>query len=50
MQIAKVIVDIPAMQTNRPFDYAIPPAMEHKLGKGMRVQQAHHPRVHNGNF
>ncbi|HRA70746.1 MAG TPA: primosomal protein N', partial [Trichococcus flocculiformis] len=48
MQIAKVIVDIPAMQTNRPFDYAIPPAMEQKLGKGMRVEVPFNTRVIQG--
>ncbi|PTQ86418.1 replication restart DNA helicase PriA [Trichococcus patagoniensis] len=48
MQIAKVIVDIPAMQTNRPFDYAIPPAMEHKLGKGMRVEVPFNKRIIQG--
>lgn len=37
-QIAKVVVDVPAMQTNRPFDYAIPPALEDRLEKGMRVE------------
>ncbi|MFZ2453541.1 MAG: DEAD/DEAH box helicase family protein, partial [Trichococcus flocculiformis] len=48
MQIAKVIVDIPAMQTNRPFDYAIPPAMEQKLGKGIRVEVPFNTRVIQG--
>ena len=37
-QIAKVIVDVPTMQTNKPFDYVIPPSLEKKLEKGMRVE------------
>lgn len=37
-QIAKVIVDVPAMQTNKPFDYVIPLSLEKKLEKGMRVE------------
>lgn len=48
MQVAKVIVDIPAMQTNRPFDYAIPPEMTEKLGKGMRVEVPFNNRVIQG--
>ncbi|WP_087030476.1 primosomal protein N' [Trichococcus palustris] len=48
MQVAKVIVDIPAMQTNRPFDYAIPPEMNEKLGKGMRVEVPFNTRVIQG--
>lgn len=37
-QIAKVVVDVPTMQTNKPYDYAVPPAWEDKLEKGMRVE------------
>lgn len=35
--IAKVIVDIPTMQTNKPFDYLIPTDYEGWLERGMRV-------------
>lgn len=37
-QVAKVIVDVPTMQTNKPYDYAIPPSLDQKLEKGMRVE------------
>ncbi|GAF39740.1 helicase PriA [Agrilactobacillus composti DSM 18527 = JCM 14202] len=37
MKIAKVIVDVPVMQTNRPFDYEIPRAMTPLIQKGLRV-------------
>lgn len=37
-QIAKVIVDVPAMQTNRPYDYVIPLNLVQKLEIGMRVE------------
>lgn len=37
MQIAKVIVDVPTMQTDRPFDYLIPEALEDTIQPGMRV-------------
>jgi primosomal protein N' (replication factor Y) len=37
LKIAKVIVDVPVMQTNRPFDYAIPQAMLPLIQKGLRV-------------
>jgi primosomal protein N' (replication factor Y) len=36
-QIAKVIVDVPVLQTNIPYDYAIPVEYEHQLSPGMRV-------------
>lgn len=34
---AKVIVDVPAHQVNRPFDYRIPDEFTHVLERGMRV-------------
>lgn len=34
----KVIVDIPAAQVNRPFDYQVPEAYQDSLQLGMRVQ------------
>lgn len=36
-QIAKVIVDVPVLQTNIPYDYTIPTEYESKLLPGMRV-------------
>ncbi|MFD1672807.1 primosomal protein N' [Agrilactobacillus yilanensis] len=35
--IAEVIVDVPAMQTNKPFDYEIPMALATVVQPGMRV-------------
>ncbi|PZF87721.1 primosomal protein N' [Listeria ivanovii] len=35
--IAKVIVDVPAMQVDRPFDYFIPEDLEELIRPGMRV-------------
>ncbi|KRK13552.1 primosomal protein N [Lacticaseibacillus zeae DSM 20178 = KCTC 3804] len=35
--IAKVIVDVPTMQTDRPFDYLVPPRLDGALQAGMRV-------------
>lgn len=35
--IAKVIVDVPALQVDRPFDYLIPEALLEVVGSGMRV-------------
>ncbi|MBA2874044.1 primosomal protein N' [Thermaerobacillus caldiproteolyticus] len=37
MKIAAVIVDVPARQTDRPFDYVIPEKWEDVLQVGMRV-------------
>ena len=37
MTVAKVIVDVPAQQTNRPFDYRIPAHYKHVIKQGMRV-------------
>lgn len=38
VSIAKVIVDVPTMQTNQPYDYGIPPEFVETLMKGMRVE------------
>ncbi len=37
MKIAKVIVDVPLMQTDKPFSYVIPSEMEEPIECGMRV-------------
>ncbi|ECL8006340.1 primosomal protein N' [Listeria innocua] len=37
INIAKVIVDVPAMQVDRPFDYFIPKDLEDLIRPGMRV-------------
>ncbi|MBC1378907.1 primosomal protein N' [Listeria innocua] len=37
INIAKVIVDVPAMQVDRPFDYFIPEDLEDIIRPGMRV-------------
>lgn len=44
MKIARVIVDVPAFQTDRPFDYEIPEKFEHMIEKGMRVIVPFGPR------
>lgn len=36
-EIAQVIVDVPAMQTNRPYTYTIPRRLEKQVQTGMRV-------------
>ncbi|KRM23972.1 primosomal protein N' [Latilactobacillus graminis] len=36
-QIAKVIVDVPTMQTNRPYDYQVPDTLLDHIQPGMRV-------------
>lgn len=43
-QIAKVVVDVPVMQTNQPYDYAIPPNLQNRLQIGMRVEVPFGPR------
>lgn len=43
-QIAKVVVDVPVMQTNKPYDYAIPPTLIDRLQVGMRVEVPFGPR------
>jgi|GEM_PF-4238906 len=34
---AQIIVDVPTMQTNQPYTYLIPEAMQDTLQPGMRV-------------
>lgn len=48
MSIAKVIVDVPAKQTNRPFDYKIPDHLEDVIQPGMRVLVPFGPRKVQG--
>jgi primosomal protein N' (replication factor Y) len=36
-EFVKVIVDVPTLQTNRPYDYAVPPALQAQVAPGMRV-------------
>lgn len=38
MAVAEIIVDVPTMQTNRPFEYLIPEALEDVVVPGMRVE------------
>ncbi len=37
VQFAQVIVDVPSLQTNRPYDYVIPAVWQAQLQPGMRV-------------
>ena len=37
MAIAKIIVDVPLMQTDQPYSYRIPEEFEEMLEVGMRV-------------
>lgn len=48
MAVAKVIVDVPAKQTNRPFDYRIPNRLMNVLVPGMRVIVPFGPRKVQG--
>ncbi|WP_040455634.1 primosomal protein N' [Limosilactobacillus coleohominis] len=36
-ELAQVIVDVPTLQTNRPYTYQVPPKLEHQIQVGMRV-------------
>ena len=36
-QLAQVIVDVPTMQTNRPYTYQVPTRLENQVKLGMRV-------------
>lgn len=36
-ELAQVIVDVPTMQTNQPYTYQIPPALEQQIQLGVRV-------------
>ena len=38
VSIAKVIVDVPTMQTNKPYDYLIPNEFDEQIMPGMRVE------------
>lgn len=46
--IAEVIVDVPAKQTDRPFDYVIPQSLETVIQIGMRVVVPFGPRKIQG--
>nr|WP_275444562.1 primosomal protein N' [Paenibacillus sp. ACRRX] len=46
--IARVIVDIPSKQTNRPFDYSVPESMRPWLEVGSRVGVPFGPRTVQG--
>ena len=35
--VAQIIVDVPLMQTDRPYSYLIPEAMQDQIALGMRV-------------
>ena len=35
--VAHIIVDVPLMQTDRPYSYLIPEAMQEQIAIGMRV-------------
>ena len=37
MKVAKIIVDVPLMQTDKPYSYAIPEEFAGMLTAGMRV-------------
>lgn len=45
---AKVIVDVPAKQTNRPFDYSVPKALQEWVAVGSRVSVPFGPRKLQG--
>jgi Primosomal protein N'' (replication factor Y) - superfamily II helicase len=38
MSVAEIIVDVPTMQTNRPFEYEIPDSLAEVVVAGMRVE------------
>ncbi|OLS42053.1 primosomal protein N' [Bacillus sp. MRMR6] len=48
MKIASVIVDVPAKQTDKSFDYLIPPDLEETIQPGMRVIVPFGPRKIQG--
>ncbi|WP_338469870.1 primosomal protein N' [Niallia sp. XMNu-256] len=48
MSVAKVIVDVPAQQTNKPFDYRIPASLINVIKPGMRVIVPFGPRKVQG--
>ncbi|MGP7817561.1 primosomal protein N' [Niallia sp. 01092] len=48
MTVAKVVVDVPAKQTDKPFDYLIPEHLENIIQPGMRVIVPFGPRKVQG--
>src|SRR5690606_36267194 len=48
MRVANVIVDVPAMQTDRAFDYLIPEKWQGMISPGMRVVVPFGPRKVQG--
>lgn len=48
MTIAKVIVDVPARETNRPFDYLVPDSLAPWIEIGSRVSVPFGPRLLQG--
>jgi len=46
--IAKVIVDVPARETDRPFDYLVPEKVAPLVRPGVRVSVPFGPRLHQG--
>ena len=48
MTVAKVIVDVPAKQTDRPYDYRIPVHLQEVIKQGMRVIVPFGPRKVQG--
>lgn len=48
MIFAKVIVDVPARETNRPFDYSVPPQLAPWVEIGSRVSVSFGPRTLQG--
>ncbi|MGD6816221.1 primosomal protein N' [Metabacillus sp. 84] len=48
MKIARIIVDVPAMQTDRPFDYLVPEKWQSVIVPGLRVIVPFGPRKVQG--
>ncbi|MBM4763982.1 primosomal protein N' [Bacillus sp. B15-48] len=48
MKVARVIVDVPAKQTDKPFDYLIPEQLEKVIVPGVRVNVPFGPRNISG--
>ena len=48
MTVAQVIVDVPAKQTDRPYDYRIPVHLQEVIKQGMRVIVPFGPRKVQG--
>jgi primosomal protein N' (replication factor Y) (superfamily II helicase) len=48
MTVARVIVDVPAKQTDKPFDYSVPAHLEGTIKPGMRVIVPFGPRKVQG--